>query len=188
MAIRIPSNQIIYNYTSGGEYTVKTTYEDYQGYYYTLNGNTYAGRSFDINNPMLVSTMTLPSRTDPIKIYEAVSKIDLSTFLKENLNITSIDFGSTAKSDEAIERHVSRYFVKSAKDNIVKETTEDIYNKVQNNPIYQTYTVKFIYSMNDKEIDQIEKIFPGIKPFLSIFPVTSEDETPQNSTTNNVNI
>ena len=50
MSVRIPSNQIVKSkYTIGKEYMFESTYREYQGYYYELNGKLFAGN------------MTLPS-------------------------------------------------------------------------------------------------------------------------------
>ena len=52
--VRIPQNQIISKYTAGNEYMLTKTQNEYKGYYYELNNKTFAGKTFDPNNPEIV--------------------------------------------------------------------------------------------------------------------------------------
>jgi len=55
MALRIPKNQIITGkYTLGKEYVILSSYAPYQGYYYNLNGRTFAGKEFDPKAPEII--------------------------------------------------------------------------------------------------------------------------------------
>ena len=44
----IPASKIKKGYTSGNEYVYPKTTKYYKGYYYTINGKSYAGKDFDL--------------------------------------------------------------------------------------------------------------------------------------------
>ena len=52
--LRVPQNQIQYNYTIGKEFIYEASYKEYQGHYYEFNNNFFAGKEFDINAPILI--------------------------------------------------------------------------------------------------------------------------------------
>ena len=95
MAIRIPSNQIVTSkYTSGGEFIVELTNAAYQGYYYELNNNLYAGKTFDIKSPKLIKIKdrnTLLNRGLSTAIFSLVSGITSKTL--STPKITSLSNG-----------------------------------------------------------------------------------------------
>lgn len=166
--IRIPSNKITIKYTSSGEYVLKDTNSIYQGYYYELNGTTYAGKEYKSNNPILVKTRSNSSLLNNIKTatYSLLSNVNI-----DNQNISSIAFTGEEKV---------RYF--SQQKNIVpiliKEINKSDYQKIQNDPLYQTVEVNFKYNMTDVELDNLDKQMPGIKAYLQsdLIPNTSSDE------------
>jgi cellulase/cellobiase CelA1 len=47
----IPSSKIKKGYTSGNEYVYPKSTKYYKGYYYTINGKSYAGKDFDLTKP-----------------------------------------------------------------------------------------------------------------------------------------
>ena len=55
MGLRVPQNQIVTSkYTSGKEYIFNSTYREYIGYYYELNGKLFAGKEFSTTSPELI--------------------------------------------------------------------------------------------------------------------------------------
>jgi hypothetical protein len=170
MALKIPSNQIKFNYTAGGEYILKDTYRDYQGYYYETNGKTFAGKEFNQYapelekiqikegnnrrfNPLLASAATF--------IYGKISKFKIDTYIP-------VSIGGRAKLEET-----TRYFIKKINNNpiLIKEINEEDFKKlqIQPNPIYQTISILFPeggYFANQKSLDDAEIKMPGIKDFI----------------------
>ena len=161
--MKVPANIIESKYTSGDEFVFLFNYKYYQGYYYELNDKIFAGKEFNVDapelikadskeiNPLLTSAKTL--------IYGSLSKIKLnntppsSIISKGNIN------GGT------------RYFSKKNNNNpiLIREITEDTFKQYQNNPLYQTISIDFPeggYFGEQQNIDDAEKIMPGIKTFI----------------------
>ena len=62
MSIRIPKNIIVESkYTIGNEYILLSSYQQYQGYYYEMNGKYFAGKEFDQNAPELQKILSSKS-------------------------------------------------------------------------------------------------------------------------------
>ena len=132
MAIRIPSNQIVTSkYTSGGEFIVELTNAAYQGYYYELNNNLYAGKTFDIKSPKLIKIKdrnTLLNRGLSTAIFSLVSGITSKTL--STPKITSLPGGSARGNNE-----IRFYCKKINEPNLIKEINEDDFKSLQTNPI-----------------------------------------------------
>jgi hypothetical protein len=52
--MKIPSNLIQYNYTSGNEFVNPDTNVPYQGYYYEVNGIYFTGNRFNASAPKII--------------------------------------------------------------------------------------------------------------------------------------
>ena len=168
MAFKVPLNQIVYNYTAGGEYIFKTTQKKYQGYYYETNGKTFAGKEFNAYAPELEKVIIKDEknpRFNPLLsnaatfIYGKVSKFNINNFtptpVVSKLNINNPE----------------RYFTKKINSNpiIIKEINKEDFDKLQSNPIYQTISLKTPpggFFSNQKSLDEADKIMPGIKDFI----------------------
>lgn len=168
MAIRIPSNQIVTSkYTSGGEFIVELTNAAYQGYYYELNNNLYAGKTFDIKSPKLIKIKdrnTLLNRGLSTAIFSLVSGITSKTLSTPKITSLPDGFG---RGDNEI-----RFYCKKINEpNLIKKINEDDFKSLQTNPIYQTVSIQFISSPSyangiPQNLDQAEKQMPGITTFL----------------------
>jgi hypothetical protein len=171
MALKIPKNQILTSkYTSGGEYVTDKEYKNYQGYYYEVNNNIYAGKEFNttasvllkVNSPDVNKLITNPFTS----IYGAISGVKLP-----QTNISSIPFIGEEKL---------RYFIKKVNVNPIniKEVNKASFEQTKSDPIYQTLEVNFKYNMTDIELDNLDKQMPGIKVYLQsdLIPNTSSDE------------
>jgi hypothetical protein len=165
MSLRIPSNQIVKSkYTIGKEYIFESTYREYQGYYYELNGKLFAGKEFNINAPILVKinlSNINPLRTNPSTlVYGIISGIKLNTIPPPSI---------ISKSNIFTEK---RYFYKKINSNpiLIKEINEDTFNSMQSNPLYQTISVgipKGGFFANQSSLEVYDKIMPGIKLFIT---------------------
>jgi hypothetical protein len=168
MAIRIPQNQIIYKYTAGKEYMVETTYREYQGYYYELNGKLFVGKEFNSNAPTLIkirsnNVNTLLTNASTY-VYGRVSKTKLDNtppptiVSKNNIFVTK------------------RYFCKKINNTpiLIKEINKETFDAYQSNPLYQVIDIDVPeggFFANQSSLDEANKKMFGIKDFiLSEYP------------------
>ena len=176
MGIRIPKNIIITGkYTIGKEYVLLSSHLPYQGYYYELNDKTFAGKEFNSNAPEIIKVTSNKFNSllnNPnIKTYISLSKLK-----PNNTKVKSIPFVPTP--DELSKNVIVRYFVKNLNNNIIKEVTKDNFDEIQSNSLYQTLKVNFRYNLSDKELDNLNKIMPSLRAYLtSDEPNTSSDES-----------
>ena len=165
MAIRIPSNQIVTSkYTSGGEFIVELTNAAYQGYYYELNNNLYAGKTFDIKSPKLIKIKdrnTLLNRGLSTAIFSLVSGITSKTLSTPKITSLSNGINDLYIKPEGI----PKFYCKKLNNQpiLIKEISEDDFNILQSNPIYQTLRIDF---KSQNYLEQAEKQMPGITTFL----------------------
>ena len=171
MAFKVPSNQIVYNYTSGGEYIFKTTQKEYQGYYYENSGKTFAGKEFNVYAPELEKIQIKNSKNEKINpllssaatfIYGKISKI-------KNLPSDKIQSIVTKKGKSTTP--ITRYFAKKINSNpiLIKEINKEEYDNLVKNPLYQVVSIfypKGDYVTDPSILDEAELKMPGIKSFL----------------------
>jgi hypothetical protein len=182
MAIRIPQNQIQYKYTIGKEYMVESTYKEYQGYYYEINGKLFIGKEFDSNAPELIP---IPKNNTNVSNLFNSLLTKASTYAYGKISGIKIDNTKPISSyfvpseKDAQKGETIRYYIQQKNNNLIKEVNEDNYKSLLNNPIFTTTKIKcFIvadllnpvgdnnYIFDTKELDEAEKIIPGIKTFL----------------------
>ena len=168
-------NQSVFNtllkYTSGGEYTfINNTQKEYIGYYYKIDNKTYAGEKFDTNNPELIER-------------SRISSLSTSELLNNNTNIkppTNHVFNYSKPSSYS---SGFRYFcVKINNPTLIREMSEDDFNKFSNNPLYKTLKLPFGSQFLLSDIEQAENIIPGISDFLSDVIPTDVDFYPEDLT------
>lgn len=162
--MKIPSNIIEIKYTSDKEFVFSLNYKYYQGYYYELNGKTFAGKEFNANAPELirsnssnVNTLLTDSKT---YTYGFLSKVKLNS-------VSPSSIISKGNINGGI-----RYFSKKNNTNpiLIREITKETFIQYQNDPFYQTISIDFPeggYFGNQKSLDDAEKIMPGIKTFIT---------------------
>ena len=161
--MKVPANIIETKYTSGNEFVFSFNYKYYQGYYYELNGKTFAGKEFNVDapelikadskeiNPLLTNAKTL--------IYGSLSKIKLNiTPPSSIINKSNINSGV-------------RYFFKKLNTNpiLIREITKETFNQYKDNSLYQTISIDFPeggFFGEQQSLDDAEKIMPGIKTFI----------------------
>jgi len=161
MSLRIPSNQIVKSkYTIGKEYMFESTYREYQGYYYELNGKLFAGKEFNNNAPVLVKinlNNINPLRTNPATlVYGIISGIKL-----DNTKINSYYFNVDTTNN------VFRYFIKKVNENIIKEINEDTFKQIQSNPIYLSVSLYYQSSFNENDLNNADKKISGLKEYIN---------------------
>jgi len=192
MAIRIPQNRIQYKYTSGKELMYEKTYQEYQGYYYELNGKLFPGKEFNSNAPTLI-------KINSDKVNSLLTNSSTYTYGKvsgikiPNNKITSIPSLSAPDNNSVSEvfnsgigsrnillnyntqdKELYFYCTKKNQPSLIKEINEDTYLSLQNNPLYTT-TYVGTYKNKTQTVDDIEKQMPGITDFLTseVSPTTT---------------
>jgi hypothetical protein len=149
--MRAPKNLVKVKYTRGEKY-VDSNFIPYTGYYCELQGKAYPGKVYT-------------GVAKPLKL--------ISSLAKSNNKINSHIFIPDGKE------YVLRYFIKyiNTVPVYLKEIDNATYNKVKDNPLYQTifleYRVADVESgvfvngfFNMNEVEQADKKMPGIKLFL----------------------
>jgi hypothetical protein len=146
--MRAPKNLVKVKYTMGEKY-VDSNFIPYTGYYCELRGKAYPG-----------------------KVYTGISKpLKLISSLVSNNKISNYVFIPDGKE------YTLRYFIKyiNTIPIYLKEIDSTTYNKVKDNPLYQTIALTFnVYSQgptangffNINEVEQANKKMPGIKLYL----------------------
>ena len=161
MALKIPQNQIITKYTDGGEYIITDTKIRYQGYYYEVNGKAYTGKEYNVSGSQSLTKITPETYNNIPTSYTSVSNVKIDNFIPPSyiFNLPNIDY-----------RIVKRYFYTKKNTNpiIIKEINKDNFNQVSTNPLYNTLILSWnVVGGNDDALESADKVFPGIKLFLS---------------------
>jgi hypothetical protein len=155
----IPSNIIQFKSTPGGEYLDKATGAPYVGPYYEFKGAFFAGKTYSENaleivpvskgNTLLKNLLTAT--------YSLASGMVSQQFQSPVLN-------SVSNLNDMHGVQNVRYFYKqtNVKPPVIKETDEESYNRIKDNPLYQTTTT------GDRSLDQSELELPGIREWLAV--------------------
>lgn len=159
MIPKVPSNSLIVKYTSGGEYALIESQKEYQGYYYEFGNRKYAGKEWDIDNPEIIEISKISLE------YNAFPAIKI---INDNRNNGSpgnyvFDYSNPSSYSSGF-----RYFcVKVNNPTLIREINEADFKKFTNNPLYKTVALAFGEQFSPSDINQAEKIIPGIRYFLS---------------------
>lgn len=169
MSVRIPLNQIVTSrYTSGKEYIYETSYKEYIGYYYELNGKIFAGKEFRYDAPILIKinsdSINILKLNPKTNLYSAISN---STMTKEK-KIVSIPL---------ILSDGTKYFAKKLNSNPIRIffVSEDTYNENFNKNVLYSFTfLNFDMEWGFSITDQNRKDIPEIDLFLKEYSQNSE--------------
>jgi hypothetical protein len=161
MSVKIPSNQIKYNYTIGNEFLIDSTNLEYKGHYYEINNKFYAGKEFDINNSELQKSTssnvnTLLKQTSTY-LYGIISNINIS----KPSQPSSYQYNNESPNN-------FRYFTTkiNIKPTSIKEINMDTFNLLLNDPFYQSVSLPYDNGFKEDELNNAEQKIPGLKTFL----------------------
>lgn len=164
--MKVPANVITTNqYTSGKEFMYLSSYKEYTGYYYTLYDKFFAGKEYSDNAPELIkiiSSETNPLLTRPdTYVYGFLSKKKLN-----GIKFKSINFNPTNEDYE--QGFQIRYFSKKVNVNpiLIKEINKATFEKLQNDPFYQTLRTEYPFDVTEKYLNEVDKQMPGLKIYL----------------------
>jgi len=170
--IKLPANQALKSkYTSGPEeYVYLKTYEPYIGYYYEINGRTFAGQIFSTNAPEIIKfdqklNNALLQNPDT-EMYAKLSGM----FVNDKVKITSLPFSfedtNTDWTDSiSDEPPKNRYFIKHIITGVIQHVDQDTYKRLSIDPLYQAE----IFYSDKNDINEMDKQMPGLKSFLLEF-------------------
>jgi hypothetical protein len=163
MAIRIPQNQIQYRYTAGKEYMYKDTYREYQGHYYELNNQLFAGREFNSNAPILIHMPVIGNNTFN-GLNSLLTKASTYVYGKiSNVKINNeVPLSFFYNYDDDV-----RYFSYQINKKQIKEVNEDTFKTFQTNPLYVLIKLSFTSGFNEQELKEAEIKIPGITTFVN---------------------
>jgi len=156
--MKVPKNKIkTGKYTSGGEFVELLSNKSYQGYYFGLNNKFYIGREYSSDAIELVRVQ------QQNQLYSQGQSTALFSFLS---GITSQVLSSPRVPGippQLNDTNTTRYFSQqiNVKPIIIKEITKEVYDSLQENPLYKTTFVG-----PSQDINQAEKQIPGLKSFL----------------------
>lgn len=175
MGLRVPQNKIKEKkYTSGGEYVIEKTNEDYKGYYYEFNNALYIGESFTTSSLKLIPVQErnkLLGRGKSLATFSVLSGIT-SQMLESPIITSVISKGFSFNK-------VTKFFCKDKKTGIIKEVDEDTYKSLSTNPLYESTTIQSEPSPGypggiPQNLDKAEKEMPGISTFIGV-PINKEE-------------
>jgi len=171
--MKLPKNIITQNkYTSGKEYILKDTQKEYQGNYYSINGKSFAGKTFDQNAPELQKITESNSFLSQAFTF-AYSKLKN---LPSTKNFSSVIWKPTQQEADTLIS--TRFFAK--KNNtipyLIKEISRNDFDSLQNDNEWQTISLKFYLLKNDtesghfdqNELEMADKKMVGLKTFLEV--------------------
>lgn len=152
--MRIPANKIIENQsTSGGEYMVKSSQQEYQGQYYILGNSYYASAKFDPNAAELVKLSTSDSNVllNQASTFE-YGQLNTNSSLTNLLSIPIIqNIKYQATSNDVTNGYIVRYFCQQLNviPLLIKEIDETTYNLLLNNSIYLVISLNYYLLTHD---------------------------------------
>jgi hypothetical protein len=177
--IKLPANQALKSkYTPGPEeYVYLKTYEPYIGYYYEINGRTFAGQIFSTNAPEIIKfdkkINNILLQNPDTEMYAKLSGMSVNSF-----ELKGIPFNPSNKQIE--QGYITRYFAKKIISNTfldIKEVDQDTFKVISNDPLYTTLRINYTFSSTDKELNEFDKQMPGLKEYLQGDELnTSSDE------------
>jgi hypothetical protein len=159
--MKIPSNLIQYNYTSGNEFVNPDTNVPYQGYYYEVNGIYFTGNRFNASAPKIIKKENENKYLNDPKIATYAKLTGFTSQNSSEPNITSLP--QTNPEGTRLEENIPRFFAQKINSNpiVIKEIDEKTYNSLQNSPFYITTYVSY-----NQSLTQANDQMPGLRTFL----------------------
>jgi hypothetical protein len=151
--MRPPSNIVASSqYTIGNEFVLISSKTDYQGYYYEFNGKYYTGKTFNISAPEIIKKESINPKSGSFP----------------SLPVNTLTGPINLAFDQQDDVGSFRYFAKQVNTTpiLIKEISEETYNNLQSNPIYQTLSISVSNIEDPVTLERANKAMFGIKDFL----------------------
>ena len=182
MGLRIPKNQIQEKkYTNGKEYMFETTYREYKGYYYEVNGRLFAGEEVTTNSPILIPIKS-PNVNSLLTNASTYVYGVISNFKLKNTKVTGIPKldidntvapGVTLPEGKVGDTSLNFYCQSSIDPSKIKEIDENTFKTLQEDPLYKTSFVG-TYNNITQTLNQAEKQISNITLFVEPSPAIQE--------------
>jgi hypothetical protein len=160
--MKIPANIVVTSqYTEGGEYIIKSNYNNYQGYYYELSNKFYVGKEFKPEATELIKKQSLNVNM----LLTSAATFAYGTLSNQNINPspepTSYYYNSTPTD--------FRYFISktTVKPAVIKEIDKNTFEQYKDNSIYASVALSYPNKFIEAEVNKAESTIPGIKSYLS---------------------
>jgi hypothetical protein len=160
--MKIPANIVVTSqYTEGGEYIIKSNYNNYQGYYYELSNKFYVGKEF---KPEATELIKKQSPNINVLLTSAAT-FAYGKLSNQNINPspepTSYYYNSTPTD--------FRYFISktTVKPAVIKEIDKNTFEQYKDNSIYASVALSYPNKFIEAEVNKAESTIPGIKSYLS---------------------
>jgi len=186
----IPLSNIAYSkYTNGGEYVIKSNFQEYVGFYFVdKTGNAYTGQTYT-NNSVELQNVNPNANTKTTQRYDAYSSLKpqilpATSFTPDIISPTNQDY-----SNEFFVRYLLKPTISSQINDFI-EVKFNKYNQIQQSkdlqilyksasviwkiagPLYDIYennirTVSGIIDTNKRSIQEVEKDLPNISLYFT---------------------
>lgn len=168
--MKIPSNLITFNYTSGREYIYISNYRYYQGHYYELNSRYFAGKKYSSNAPELIKA----GSPEVNSLLTRSSTYVYGVLSKKKISDSGLPPAFLYKDESN-----TRYFLSKVNTDpiLIREVSKETFEKYRNNPFYKSVILNDTGGIDSNELSEAEKIIPGITTFVntSYVPPSFED-------------
>lgn len=179
---RPPRNQIQKSITAKeGEFVYADSGLPFSGKYHIISGIAYAGEDEKTYpEPVLLDEVTVKFNL----FSSIITSVGLGTaaynMVKQNVdtakNLVEKYIPSKPKQSNEVQiRSGMYYFAQKSNDpnNIIKEIKDEKSNKntitsLQRDPLYKVVTIDFSISNVDQQIEEGDKIIPGLKTFINL--------------------
>jgi len=135
MSLKIPQNQVVESkYTIGKEYMFVSTQNEYQGYYYELNGKTFAGKEFNTDNPEIIKIQSIDfNKLLGNAATYAYGKISGTKIYTDVINSFPLSITTNLLDKEG--EYFLQFFSKKSNLNTIKSIDEETYISIKKNPL-----------------------------------------------------
>ena len=178
MSVRVPASQIQENLTTNGdEFVYPDTGLPYSGKYHIISGQPFAGENqTTFKSPI---RLTIPERSVMAGIIETAGALTAAYELaKQNIetaknlyeqNVSPLIVSKSDLNRGIIRTGVVNFFQKSNDpDKVIKEISGIDVFKLRKDPINRIVTITFGVDTTPQQIEEGEKIIPGLKSFLAL--------------------
>jgi hypothetical protein len=184
----IPKSQLLENLTAGnGEFIIAQSGVPYSGKYYIVSGRAYVGaKPGEVDPPvpldkpdlnLLAEINALVGNYLGAKNW-AKSRLERIKSLRQDITDTvkSLSAPVQTQDEGSIPRSGISYFVQKTNDpnKVIKEykksdvSTTNVIATLNNNPLYKVVIIDFSAADADKQIEDGDKIIPGLKIFINL--------------------
>ena len=172
---RVPKNRVkTGKHTEGNEYVIASSGVEYKGYYYEENGIAYAGKDSTIYQTKILLELAPVNFMADIALTTGFFT-DAYNFAKSNLE-TAKTIADKVFPSKPIQQSSdnpkfgTHNYIQKNNENIIKEidSSDPMFPKFKKDPTYQVVSINFNSMDIEQQIEEGEKIIPGLKTFVNL--------------------